>query len=87
LNNADFVYLMYLNALQRPPDQGGFAFWVGQLNNGATRGQVMLGFSASPEFKLKDANPLLVNALYIGLLQRDALHDPRLRLVAQSIGQ
>ncbi len=52
LSNAAFVDLVYGNVLGRPADASGAAFWVGRLNAGATRGDVMLGFSESAEFLL-----------------------------------
>ena len=51
LTNAQFITLMYQNALGRAPDQGGFDFWVGALDaHLIIRGQVLLGFSDAPEF-------------------------------------
>jgi Ca2+-binding RTX toxin-like protein len=49
LNNNDFVTLLYHNVLHRDPDPGGLANWVGDLNGGMTRAQVVVGFSESPE--------------------------------------
>ncbi len=52
--NAEFVELIYQNVLERAPDQGGFDFWSGQLDQGLmTRGRVMRNFSESPEFVTK----------------------------------
>jgi hypothetical protein len=51
LDNAAFVRLVYSNVLGRSPDAGGFAFWVGALEQGQTRGWVMIGFVQSPEFR------------------------------------
>ncbi len=38
-----------MNVLGRPGDPGGQAYWVGQLNGGASRAQVGLGFAISGE--------------------------------------
>lgn len=51
LNNTEFVQLLYQNVLNRAADPGGLSNWVGQLDGGATRAQVVLGFSESPEFR------------------------------------
>ena len=49
--NSEFVTLLYNNVLDRAPDAGGLAHWVGQLGSGAlSRAEVVLGFSQSPEF-------------------------------------
>ncbi|MEM9654756.1 MAG: DUF4214 domain-containing protein, partial [Actinomycetota bacterium] len=50
LTDAQFVEQVYLNVVGRPSDPGGAAYWTGQLAAGASRGQVMLGFSESAEF-------------------------------------
>ena len=50
LSNDNLVTLLYQNVLNRAPDQGGRDYWVGLLNNGATREFVVDGFSQSPEF-------------------------------------
>ncbi len=49
LNNTQFVTQLYANVLHRAPDSGGLAYHVGHLNAGASRGDVLVGFSESPE--------------------------------------
>jgi uncharacterized delta-60 repeat protein len=49
LDNTGFVNQMYLNVLNRPADPGGLTYWIGLLNGGSTRGDVLVGFSESPE--------------------------------------
>ncbi len=57
--NAEFVELIYQNVLGRAPDQEGFDFWSGQLDQGLmTRGRVMRNFSESPEFVAKTGTNL-----------------------------
>ncbi|MBU2993858.1 DUF4214 domain-containing protein [Octadecabacter sp. 1_MG-2023] len=51
LENADFVNLLYQNVLNRDADDTGLARWVGDLEDGLSRAQVVLGFSNSGEFK------------------------------------
>jgi hypothetical protein len=71
LNNGQFVTLVYNNVLGRQPDQGGFDFWKGQLDsNSMTRGQVMLGFSESAEYKQASLDMIYVTMMYVGMLQR-----------------
>jgi Ca2+-binding RTX toxin-like protein len=50
LNNSQFVTLLYQNVLNRTPDPAGLASWVAQLNAGASRAEVVTGFSESAEF-------------------------------------
>lgn len=49
--NGEFVTLLYQNVLDRDPDQGGYDYWVGELDNGTSRDDVVVGFAESPEFK------------------------------------
>jgi hypothetical protein len=71
LNNNDFVALVYNNVLGRAPDPGGLAFWKGQLDSGAmTRGQVMLAFSESTEFRALIFNEVFITQIYVGMLRR-----------------
>ena len=71
LNNTAFVTLVYSNVLGRAPDAGGLAFWVGQLDSSAlNRGQVMLSFSESPEYRSLIRNEIYVTQIYIGMLRR-----------------
>jgi hypothetical protein len=49
VDDGQFVTLLYANALNRVPDPGGFAAWVGALGSGMGRATALLGFSESPE--------------------------------------
>jgi hypothetical protein len=49
-DNAAFVDLVYLNVLGRQPDAEGRAYWINQLQQGMTRGELMTGFTESAEF-------------------------------------
>ncbi|GGY00956.1 DUF4214 domain-containing protein [Massilia dura] len=53
LDNAGFVERLYINALDRAYDSEGRDFWVAALNAGVTRGDVVTGFSESPELQAK----------------------------------
>jgi hypothetical protein len=71
LSNEQFVTLVYQNVLGRSPDPGGSAYWVGQLNSGAlTRGQLMLWFSESTEYKGMVGIEVFVTMMYVGILGR-----------------
>ena len=50
LDDAGFVELLYQNVLGRAADAGGLANWTGQLADGTSRAEVVLGFSQSAEF-------------------------------------
>lgn len=48
--DAQFVSLLYTNALHRTADTAGLNYWVGQLSSGAqTRAQALIRFSESAE--------------------------------------
>ncbi|WP_197276978.1 DUF4214 domain-containing protein [Sphingomonas profundi] len=49
LDNGGFVDYLYTTTLDRLPDPGGRAAWVGALNGGATRGDLLFAFSQSDE--------------------------------------
>lgn len=51
LDHRNFVKLVYVNVLGREPDAAGYSYWVGLLNRGMPRGEVMIGFSESLEFR------------------------------------
>ena len=71
LSNEAFVELIYHNILGRSPDSGGYAYWVGELNSGRqTRGQVMVGFSESDEYKSTSSHEVFVTMMYVGMLRR-----------------
>ena len=71
LTNGQFVTLVYQNILGRDPDPVGYAYWLGQLNSGIlSRGQMMLGFSESNEYKASINNEVFVTMMYLGMLRR-----------------
>ncbi|WP_299414732.1 DUF4214 domain-containing protein [uncultured Sulfitobacter sp.] len=55
LDDADFVTLLYNNVLDRAPDTAGLNGWLANLADGASRAQVVIGFSESTEFKASTA--------------------------------
>jgi photosystem II stability/assembly factor-like uncharacterized protein len=70
LDNTGYVQQLYRNVLGREADPAGLADWVNQLNGGATRGTILVGFSESPEFQTDMANQVEIIRLYDLLLQR-----------------
>jgi hypothetical protein len=65
LDNTQFVTLLYTNVLHRPPDSGGLANWVGMLNGGESRAQVVTGFSESQE-DINDLSAPVQQGLWVG---------------------
>lgn len=51
LDDAGFVTRLYANVLGRAPDAAGLQAWTAQLAGGASRAEVLLGFSESTEYK------------------------------------
>ncbi|MGF1502354.1 MAG: DUF4214 domain-containing protein [Paracoccaceae bacterium] len=49
LTDVELIDAFYLNVLGRPGDAGGVDFWTGKLGDGASRPDVLLAFSGSPE--------------------------------------
>ena len=71
--NAQFVARVYDNVLGRAPDAAGLAHWRGQLDTSAMdRGQVMLAFSESDEYRAIIAAEVSVTMVYAGMLRRAA---------------
>ena len=58
LNNTDFVKRLYQNVMGRDADAAGLSFWVERMNAGASRAEVILGFSNSVEFVVKTGTVL-----------------------------
>ncbi len=49
LDQDGFIRQLYRNVLGREGEEGGVAFWNGQMDAGMTRGTVLLRFAESPE--------------------------------------
>ena len=49
-SNDNYINKLYLNILNRSPDEIGKSYWMNQLNMGLeTRGEILMGFSESQE--------------------------------------
>lgn len=59
LSNRDFVAEIYTNTLRRPGDPGGIEYWTAQLESGATRAGLVVGFSESAEHRHLTAADIL----------------------------
>ena len=70
LDNTGYVQQLYRNVLGREADSAGLADWVRQLAAGASRGQILVGFSESDEFKKNLADQVEILRLYFLVLQR-----------------
>ena len=77
LDNSAFVNLLYQNVLERGADPGGLASWVSQLDGGASRASVTLGFTESAEFQNR-TDPLIDQGVVMGTQFRGATGDDRL---------
>jgi hypothetical protein len=81
MTNRKFVEQIYLNVQGRAGEKSGVDYWTGQLDaHKKNRGQVMVGFSESSEYKRKTVNQVHAAILSIDLdnraptvAQRDAL--------------
>lgn len=72
LSNEDYVKLVYSNVLNRPPDSAGLKYWTGQLDaKKKSRGQVMLNFSDSNEYKNKRATYVDAVSIYLQFLGKN----------------
>lgn len=55
VSNADFLDHVYHNVLGRTGDAGGTVYWLNELDHGRSRGEVLAGFSESPEHIIQNA--------------------------------
>lgn len=70
LTNRQFVTRIYTDVLGRTADTAGVNYWTGKLDRKErNRGQVMVGFSESSEYKRKKATSVDVAVTWISLLQ------------------
>jgi uncharacterized protein YkwD len=70
LSDAGFVDRVYENVLGRPPDASGASYWQGRLASGASRGEVLVGFSESAEHVRATVGKVTVSWAFIQLLGR-----------------
>jgi hypothetical protein len=72
LANPEFIDRVYQNVLGRPGDAAGIAFWVARMSGAQalTRGQILLEFANSVEFRQASNATVDVTVLYVNLLRR-----------------
>jgi hypothetical protein len=71
LNDAEFIALVYNNVLLRAPDLAGFRFWLERIADPTvSRGDLMVAFSESAEFKRNSTPAVDVIMTYRGMLDR-----------------
>ena len=50
LENSEFLTIVYSNVLGRSPDEDGFAYWLGEMNRGLAKHEVVRWIVANDEF-------------------------------------
>ena len=50
-NNKDFIINLYWTLHRRSPDASGLQYWLGKMDEGMTREQIVNAFIASPEYR------------------------------------
>ena len=65
LSDTQFVDMVYLNVLGRSYDAAGRSYWSEQIRNGLSRGEVMMYFSDSTEYKTT-AGPMVTGDCWDG---------------------
>jgi hypothetical protein len=79
LSDETFVDLVYANVLNRVADAEGRAHWISVLQQGTSRGEVMVGFAESTEYVTKTQTVAATDsaeAKVIRLYQAVFLRDP-----------
>jgi len=71
LDDAGFVRQLYRNVMEREGDAAGVGFWTARLADGLARGDVLLGFAQSAEFRGATDHAVTAALGYLGLLGRD----------------
>jgi hypothetical protein len=87
MTNRQFVENIYTNVLQRAGDPTGINYWTKKLDNKtANRGQVMINFSESNEYKNKQVNKTHAAVTYIFLRGKTPTIGERDAFVAGLVG-
>jgi hypothetical protein len=87
LTNQRFVENIYSNVLERPGDPKGITYWTNKLNaKTVSRGQVMINFSESNEYKTKQINKTHAAVVYIHLRGKTPTLVERDAFVASLVG-
>jgi hypothetical protein len=70
VTNRQFIELVYSNVLGRAGEAAGVNFWTAELDKGVSRGEMMVQFSESPEFKAKSGGFIKLNTLVPLMMRR-----------------
>lgn len=70
LSNGQFVERVYQNVLGRAAEPAGRDYWMGRLNAGLIRGEMMIGFSESAENIGNNRYANSITMTYAGMLRR-----------------
>lgn len=70
LSNSQYLDQIYQNVLGRAADSAGRDYWLTQMNNGMTRGDILNQFAQSPEFANANASNVYSSIVYTTLLGR-----------------
>lgn len=81
LGTRDFVDLVYRNVMDRPSDEAGAVYWTQQVDTGVlTRGEMMVQFSESIEYRHKMDGRTTARDLVFGELGDDTTEAEYARL-------
>lgn len=83
LDDQAFVEQIYRNVLDREADADGADYWVGRLRDGATRGDVLLGFTETKENREATISDTTVSWAFAQMLGREATDAERLQWVTR----
>ena len=87
MTNRAFVENIYTNVLQRPGDPTGITYWTKKLDaKTANRGQVMVNFSESNEYKNKQVDKTHAAVVFIHLRGKTPTIIERDAFVASLVG-
>lgn len=87
LSNRAFVEQIYQNVLGRPGEASGITYWTGQLDRKRKdRGQVMINFSESNEYKVAQVDRTHAAVLYLHLRGKTPTTPERDAIVADLEG-
>ena len=62
--NLEYVDAMYRNVLNRPPDQAGYDYWTGRMDDGLSREEILVFFAESPENRIF-TDPEIDNGVWV----------------------
>ncbi len=87
LDNSQFIDQVYLSVLQRSADAAGKSYWLASLNAGASRGDVLMGFTESAEFKQASQAKVGITLDYLGLIADMPENSTFTQLLNQNLTQ